>query len=138
MNDIITVAEAVTYFAGRLNTNPWDIATAGDRTKAITMSTKTVEQLNLADDYSSTATVDFPAEMKEAACEIVLKLLDGFDVDEESKDLRIASERVAGFSATYTTDQPDHIIAGVPSVQAWRILQQYLADPTTIQMDRIT
>lgn len=141
MNDIVTIAEADTYFLTRLGSDAWNQASSADRTKSIKMATRIIASLNLDEsttDYDTVETADFPTDMKEATYEILIKLLDGFDIDDEQNNLRIASERIAGFSAKYTDDTQLHVIAGVPSLIAWRLLQQYLADPTTIQLDRIT
>jgi len=42
----VSVTEAADYFAGRLHTDSWDVASAADRQKAISQATRQIQTLN--------------------------------------------------------------------------------------------
>jgi len=143
----VTTEEANTYFAGRLHTEVWDDATNSDRTKALTMATKAIDKLNFAGSMTvSTQELQFPrggdvlapADIKEATCELALRLLDGIDVDREIENLRVLESGNSSIKTTYNRDMvPEYVLAGIPSPKAWNLLIPYLRDARTLSIDRV-
>ena len=135
---MITVEEADTYFSTRLRVDAWNQALAANRVKAIFMATEIVDRLVMEEYTSGEYPVDYPIDLKDAVCEITLKLLDGFDIEQAQNDLRIQSEKAGGVVTTYNSERKEHIFRGVPSLIAWRLMRAYMDDPSTVRMDRVS
>lgn len=144
MSNYCTEAEATTYFSGRLNTDAWDTAVSGDRTKALTQATTIINQLNFLGEktdenqdnqFPRNEDASIPSDIKNACAEIALALLDGIDPE---KEFELASIQQHSFGGTKAVKNiiPEHIGAGVPSITAWRFLRPYLRDMYSIQLDR--
>lgn len=142
MTTYATIAQAQTYFDGKLNTDAWDLASDTDRTKALTQGTHIIDNLNFHTDHIYTddpqgSTV--PAAFQYANAEIALALLDGIDPDMEYETLSMTSRGYGSVRSTYDrSNPPEHILAGVPSVTAWRYLRPYLVDPTLVHLNRVS
>jgi hypothetical protein len=142
-----TTAEANTYFGGRLHTESWDDASESDRTKALTMATKAIDKLNFAGYKAVTAQAlqfprgtdaAIPEDVKEATCELALRLLDGIDVDREIENARILENSAGSIKTTYNGSiVQEHVLAGIPSPTAWKLLVPYLRDAQTLSIDRV-
>ena len=83
-----TIAQAETYFEGRLNADAWDNASDTKRTKGLTQASRILDQLNyLGRKYDVTQDAQFPRDsdtvvpdqIRYAECELALVLLDGVD-----------------------------------------------------------
>jgi hypothetical protein len=148
MSNYLTIAEAQTYFDGRLNTEVWDDATEDDQTKSLTMATKTLDRLN----YLGTKTdanqdnqfprfqdATIPQDIKDACAEIALAFLDGVDPELEYESLLMMQQTFDVVKTTYDrTMVQEHIIAGVPSIVAWRLIKPYLRDNRSIDLSRVS
>ena len=142
-----TISEVQTYMDGRLGSDAWDLASNSDRTKAATMSTNIINQLNFRGEKTeSTQVNEFPRDedttvppnILKADSEIILKLLDGVDADQELENQALISQGMASMRATYDRSvSPPYILAGVPSVVAWKYLLPYLHDGQSITLSRV-
>lgn len=143
----VTIEEAQTYFNGRLNTEAWDDASTQNQTKALTMATKAIDKLNFA-GYKASATQELqfprgtdlviPEDIKEATCELALRLLDGIDVDREIENTRILENGASSINTTYNGNiVQEHVLAGIPSPTAWKLLIPYLRDAQSLSIDRV-
>ena len=147
MSAYATTVEAATYFSERLNTDAWDDAVTGDKTKALAQATKIIDRLNflgeLADEdqdnqFPRDNDTEVPNDIKYACCEIALALLDGVDPEIEFENLSMVAQGYGNVKSTYDREIPAaHILAGVPSVTAWRYLSPYLRDPYSITLRRV-
>jgi len=143
-----TIVEAQEYFDGRLNTDAWDDAITGDKTKALEQATTTIDRLNFrGSKTSSTQANQFPRDddttvpndIKNASFEIALAFLDGVDPEMEYENLSMISQGYANVRSTYDrSNVPLHIVAGVPSSVAWRFLVPYLRDAFSVDLSRIS
>lgn len=78
-----------------------------------------------------------PRDIKEACCYIALALLDGIDPELEFNNLSMTEQDYGGAKIKYDRSVPEeHVIAGIPSVSAWRLLKPYLRDPRQICLFR--
>lgn len=146
MASYYTVDEANTYFADRLNSEPWDAATNENRRKALAMATAIIDRLSyigaktVADQENEFPRDDdtvVPADIKKASAEIALALLDGVDPEMEFQNLFLASQGYSSIRVNYDQVQPaPNVVAGIPSVTAWRYLLPYLRDPMELQLNR--
>lgn len=142
----ITEIDAQTYFDGRLNTEPWDSATSGDRDKALSMATQLIDRLNFlgekTDDsqalqFPRDADVAIPDDIQYACCECALALLDGVDMEIETENLGMVSQGYSNVRSTYDRSRPpEHILAGIPSSMAWRFLKPYIRDIHSVGLNR--
>lgn len=146
MTSLATIEEATAYMAERLETTPWDDASEGDQQKALNMATRAIDKLAfIGDKYDDAQEHEFPRgddttipqDIKDACCELALSLLDGVDPELEFENLGMVSMGYSNVRTTYDrSNPPEHIIAGIPSVTAWRCLKPYLRDPRTIDLSR--
>jgi len=143
-----TLTEANTYFDTKLNADAWDNADDTDKTKALEEGTRMIDRLNFAGEKAEESqTLQFPrgtdtvipGDIKYADCEIALALLDGVDPEIEFENLRMTAHRYGPVQTNYTVESPSpHIIAGIPSVAAWRYLVPYLRDIRAVQLHRVS
>lgn len=161
INPYVSIAEAAIYFENILNTDAWDEATTTNKTKAIYMATRAIDQLNfqgrptqqaldngnqfprgsgggISDPVSPWADdTTVPQDIKDACCEEALSLLKGNDPEENLKNTKVQSEAYSSVRVNYQTDAPHpHEISGITSVRAWFLLLPYLRDKRNIQIRR--
>jgi len=156
MASYLTPEDAQEYADERLNAEAWDDAVDEDGSsfgqpgtltyKALAMATKIIDRLNYrGDKYDSGQENQFPrgtdttvpTDIEEACFEIALALLDGIDPQLEGENLRMKSQGYANVRSTYDSDMPaPHMVAGVPSLVAWRYLVPYLRDVGMVDMLR--
>jgi len=146
MTPYVTNSEADTYFDARLHSNAWDTATEAKRTKATKEATLIIDRLNyLGEKTADTQENQFPRnddttvpqDIKYATCEIALALLDGVDPDMEYENLFMTTQQYSNVRSTYDRSRVSrNIVAGVPSVRAWRYIQPYLRDQHTVNLNR--
>jgi hypothetical protein len=144
-----TIELAQAYFDTRLHTDAWDELGDGDdavitKNKALAHATRIIDRL----EYSGTPLTpsnkfpqidqsEVPTYVLEACYEIVLSLLDGIDPDLELSNLAQVSTQYANIKSTRDSNQTlEHILAGVPSQTAWRLLRPYLADSRSVTLVR--
>ena len=143
-----SISEGTDILVRRLNTDAWDDADADDITKALAQSTDIIDRLNfLGDKASETQELQFPRgtdseipnDVKIACVLIAMALLDGVDPDMEAENLRMVAQGYGNIRSTYDALSPsEHILAGVPSVEAWRYLKPYLRDPRELKLNRVS
>lgn len=131
----------------RLNTGAWDIASTADQTISIQMATEIIDTLNFVGDrttddqdleFPRNEDTEIPVAIQRATFEIALTLLDGADPDYDFANLNLVSQGIANVRSTYNRNSPlPHIIAGVPSPTAWRLLLPYLRDRQTVILSRV-
>ena len=143
-----TNSEIDTFMVLRLRTGPWDNAVGADKNAANSMATAILDRLM----YLGKRTVDgqdneFPRDsdttvpqgIKDAHSLIVLALLDGRDPEMEFENLSLTVYKYAQATSEYDRSSlPPHILAGVPSFEAWTILKPYLRDGSQISLERVS
>lgn len=147
MANYCTIVEAQTYFDGRLGTDAWDSATDTEKTKALTMATRAIDRLNYIGIRNSSSQdnqfprfddTSYPQDIMDACAELALALLDGLDPEFEYEMLRITKSEYDKIKSTYNKSTPVHILAGIPSITAWRFLVPYLRDQRSIDVNRVS
>ncbi len=160
-----TIHEAETYFAKRLHEQTWSKSKAVDHEKALWAATLIIDALNFKGDKHSVyevlqansetirvaedsqvlefprdADMEVPEEIRVATYEIAHSLLDGKDPDLELEALGIISHSIQDTTTSYNREQVpiEHIINGIPSTQAWRLLRPYLREDDAIILSRIS
>ncbi|MFA6270830.1 MAG: hypothetical protein WC657_06525, partial [Candidatus Paceibacterota bacterium] len=80
-----------------------------------------------------------PPIIQRACFEIAYALLDGVDPDTELENLAVVSQGYAGVRTTYNRiQQPiEHLVAGIASATAWRMLKPFIRDGQAIKTSRV-
>lgn len=148
MADYNTDAEVDTFMSSRLRTGAWDDAQGGDKNASRAMATAIIDRLAYLGDKVTTAQVnEFPRDddttvpqpIKDAHSLICLALLDGRDPEMEFENLTLTLHQFGQTKSQYDRTQlPPHVLAGVPSFEAWTILKPYLRDGSQISLQRIS
>ena len=146
MTPYLDIVDASSYFADRLNTDEWDYADDIKRLKALKMATLAIDRLNFrgykADDaqehqFPRGTDVDIPDDIQYACCEIALKLLEDIDPDMELNDLTINQHQFSFVRNTHDRSfAQEHVVAGIPSPTAWKMLLPYLRDASSVSIIR--
>lgn len=108
-------------------------------------STPTDEQIRAAEanhplEFPRGADTEVPEDIRIACYEIAHALLDGTDPELELENLGIVSQGFGSVRTTYNRSQIpiEHIINGIPSAQAWRLLKPFLRDDEAIKLSRVS
>jgi hypothetical protein len=144
----IDLSEADTFFNDFvLDSDAWDIAEDNKKTVALNEATLLIDRLNYAGykadsvqalQFPRGADTEVPEDIKRACCYIALELLDGINLDFEFNNLFLKQHSYGGAASTYDrSSHAEHVIAGIPSIRAWRLLRPYLRDPRQIKVDRV-
>ncbi len=152
-----TASEAARYFEGRLNTDAWDNATSGDRTKALVMASADIDKLQYRGekvnyqgehefprkftdvelDETQYDSDSIPLAIKYAVCEQALALLDGWDVTQEIDALSTVSAGYGSVKSAFDRDMPPmHLRCGL-CPQAWQFILPFLPDNRSIALYRV-
>jgi len=146
MAQYATLAEGNTYMGERLNTAAWDAAADADKNKGLQWATKLIDRLNFLGEktdedqelqFPRDADTDVPDDIKNACIECASALLDGVDPEMEFENLSMVAQGYSNVRSTYDRSRPaEHILAGIPSVTAWRYLKPYIRDVHTVDLER--
>jgi hypothetical protein len=142
-----SVPEADFYFSQSLGGKTWKKKSPDEKQRALNDAAKMIDRLNFAGCKSSTAQVlqfprgtsdvNVPDDIKAASYLIANKLLDGWDADIEADIMAVQSNRYQGASTMYNREYiPEHIRAGIPSAEAWRLIRPYVRDTQEINLIR--
>lgn len=144
----ISVSAATDYFSQKLNTEAWDNADQADCEKALFMATDAIDRLNFVSQktdetqehqFPRNGDTVVPQDIQEACAELAIRLLDGVDPELEFENLTMVSQGYANVRSTYDrTNPPEHIVAGIPSVTAWRKIKPYLRDFRGVAINRVS
>lgn len=139
---------ATQYLKSKLNSDAWDDATDTRRNKALRQATRMIDRLNLwgektADNqptqFPRNDDTDFPLAVKQASVEIALALLDGVDPEIEFENLSMVSQGYGAVRSSFDrASPPEYLLAGIPSIMAWRLLKPFVRDSQTITLDRVS
>lgn len=142
-----SVTEGGDYFNTKLNVPIWTNATNINKRKGLIQATRIIDRLNFVGEKSEeTQVLEFPRypdeivplDIEKATYEIAYRLLAGFDEEHSESNVGVLSRQWGPVSTSYSEKfRAEHIAAGVPSVEAWRLLKPYLRNPRRIQLNRV-
>ena len=91
-------------------------------------------------EFPRGADTEVPEAIRMASYEIAHSLLDGKDPEMELENLGIVSQGFGSVRTAYNRSQVpiEHIINGIPSAAAWRLLKPFLRDDEAIKLSRIS
>jgi hypothetical protein len=109
------------------------------------LTSPTIEEIMIAEasqelEFPRGADIVVPEAIRRACYEIAHTLLDGKDPELELENLGIVSQGYASVRTTFSrTHVPvEHIVNGVPSAMAWRLLLPFLRDDDAIRVSRVS
>lgn len=148
MTPLTTVEYADSYFGQIKSVIDWDdFSEDGEKLKGLNTATQMINTLNFRGSVTAAeqenafprnGQVTVPEDIQKACAELALVVLNGIDLDLETEGLFMKSMGYSNVRSTYDTDNaPDHIVAGIPSIKAWKYLQPYLNNNRTIGVNRV-
>jgi len=105
----------------------------------VTQAERRAAEITQALEFPRDADTVTPEDIETACFEIALALLDGVDPDIELENLGTTGQNYGGVKTTYNRDQQpiEHLLHGVPSAMAWRILKPFLRDGRAVTTVRV-
>lgn len=136
---------ADTYFETQYGTEEWPLD--DDRAKALNSATELMDQLNYIGEKTDPSQEQefprcgdsaIPIAIQKACCEIALRLVQGVDIEREIENLDAKSQAFVSVKTTYDRESlSPHLVAGIPSAKAWKLLCPYLRDTSSISIKRV-
>ena len=114
-NSYISLADAETYFEGRLNSDSWDDASEDNKNRALVSATRNIDRQFLeGEKYSSDQILEFPrtidetttipTSVEEATCEeAISQLEEGYQIKKDIRD-GLKSKKVGDMSKSYNSN----------------------------------
>ena len=98
-----------------------------------------VAEVSQALEFPRDSDIVVPEDIETVCFEIALALLDGVDPDVELENLGVTSQGYGGIKTAYNRDQQpiEHLLHGIPSAMAWRILKPFLRDGRAVITARV-
>jgi hypothetical protein len=140
------VVGADRYFSSLLYGQTWEVTDATQKSKALVQASGLIDTLRFAGsktDYSHP--MEFPRNgetvvpqaINEACYELALTLLKEIDPDTELDNLYVQSRYFGKLRTDYDcSSAPEHKLAGIPNLTAWRKLKPYLSPNLTLRLRR--
>ena len=129
---LLSRPDAEIYFYNRLWSLAWESASEHDKEKALIMASNAINQLSLMELETT------PQDLKDAACEIAVSLLDGIEPEREFENLSLVSSSYANVRSTYDrTIRQEHIESGIVSIKAWQLIKPYLDVSKELRISRV-
>lgn len=129
-----------------LGTGPWDNATEANQDKALRSATRMIDRLNFAGEkadpdqsrqFPRGTDTAVPQNIMIATFYIALALLDGRETELELQDTVVTKHRIGPVETDYDRSKaPEHILAGIPSLEAWLYIKPYLRRHGSVVVSR--
>lgn len=146
----IDYTEADTYCSFGLDSiyDPWFQASEDQRMKALVSATRLMQRLPWISipatreqelHFPIAGETEIPQAIKIACVEIAVALLDERNPQADYEELVLSSSIVGRVSDTRSTNiQLPHIVAGIPSLEAWRLIAPYVrGDSRNVKVTRM-
>jgi hypothetical protein len=144
-----TLVEADTYFSSRLHEKAWTNADTATRQRALVAATRAIDSLNFKGaktdasqdlQFPRDGETTVPEDIRVACYEIAYELLSGRNAETEVQLLAVTSQNYSSVRTTYSRDQVplEHLINGIVSLEAWKLLKPYLRDANDITLSRVS
>ena len=147
MSAYLDKMEAQTYFSQRLRTSAWDSASNSDRDKALAEATRLIDRLNFAGDKANEdqdnqfprgEDTEVPSAIKNACCEIAIRLLEAVDPEKEIESQFIDTSNFSSLSKKRKQHPQVWTLTGIPGKLAWDYLLPFLRDIESIEFERVS
>lgn len=136
-----SVGESITF----LSDTVWTSLSSTQQAEYLEEAARLIDELNYyaqkkdstqEHEFPRTNETEVPSDIENASYYIALELAKGFDSELEANSFGGISQSV-GKAGKNNKSRPEHIVAGIPSFRAWRLLFKYLRVPT-VQLNRIS
>lgn len=127
-------------------TETWTANSAVAKRRALIEATRAIDRLAYRGAKSSvTQPLEFPraegvvpTQIEEASYYVAEKFLPGSNADDEYSIVGVIQEKFHAVMREYSEENRDltHIISGVPSIEAWRLLMPFLRSPRQFRFQR--
>ena len=148
---LASVAYGDAYFAARLHTTAWFDSTSDQKLAALVQSTAAFNRLQFQGRKYQCDQVNewprliagqpipcMPTDIQDACCENAIRLLDGFDIEIERRDMNVTARGYSSVRTSYNTNFPSaYIAAGISSSVAWDLLMPWFNDFGVIGVKRV-
>lgn len=142
-----SIAGGDRYFSEVIYGQLWLISTVDKKRKAMVTATKMLEQLPFqgypteeaqALSFPRNGETATPTPVEEATYELALQLLKGRDAETEQRQLFVKSRKFGRITTDFdhTMAGQEHVIAGIPSLEAWKRIRPFLAPNLTLNLRR--
>ena len=147
LTSYVTLSEANAYFNNRLVINPWNDASDDNKSKALNMAAAALNRLNYAGEVNDSEQVHqfprdddtaIPQPMKDACCLCAAVFLDDVTVDDLREEARFQFQAYGTVKQTYKDGNLPHFMAGIPSAEAWDLIQPFLRQNGNVQLNRVS
>lgn len=140
-----SLEEADRYLTKKIDGQDW--VEYQEKEKALVEATRLIDNLWFQGVKTETdQTLEFPRndgttvpkEIRYACYELAFTLIHGVDPNKEIKNQRATMLQYSVTKTMYGNAVQDHVMAGIPSHQAWGYLRPYLVDPGSLNLRRVS
>jgi hypothetical protein len=99
-----------------------------------------VAEANQELEFPRDADTEVPSVIERACYEIAYALLDERDPEMELEALAVTSHRYGPVATSYERGMSpvEHLVHGIPSMVAWRLLKPFLRDANEVKLSRVS
>jgi len=148
MSAYATLIEAEAFvLANIMDSTDWDAAADALKEKGLLLATNMIDNLNFIGEKTVAAQAQqfprgedtvVPTNIKEACTHIAMRLVEGIDMELELENVFMTAQQYGNVRSVYNRDVvAEHIIHGIPSMQAWLKLKPYLREIGTVDISRV-
>ena len=142
-----SIAGADRYFSEVLYGQLWSLTSLERKNKALVQATRMLESLpfygNKAEEtqalsFPRNSLTVTPVEVEQATYELANALLKGADAETERRQLFVKSRKFGRIQTDFdwANGVPEHIVAGIPCLEAWRLIRPYLSPNLSLTLRR--
>ncbi len=115
------------------------VLAAADDEDDVTQAQRRAAEITQPLEFPRDSETVVPEDIETACFEIAFALLDGVDPDIELENLGVTSQGYSGVRTAYNRDQQpiEHLLHGISSAMAWRILKPFLRDGCAVTTARV-
>lgn len=147
-NSYVSLSAAETIMAEIFSKDGWAAASDSQKSLALVDATRRIDRLNFIGQKSDADQVlqfprlgdsTVPEDIKIATCLTANSLLEGVDLEKEYKNLKVLEEKFESIMVKYDpVNSPEHILAGIPSREAWIYIKPFVRDPKFFRLERVS
>lgn len=141
-----SVPGSIRFWSNRLDGQLWLIASDVEQIQALTTATTMIDGLRyVGSRFDSEQLGEFPrangivpVAIQNATYELAMALLKKVDLETEYNSTFVTKDKFGQLETNYDYGirTPEHIVAGIPSLAAWKLLSPFLTDPRAIRTRR--
>ncbi len=142
-----SIAGADRYFGEVLYGQLWSLTAVAKKNKALVQATRMLETLpfygNKAEEdqalsFPRNSDTEVPRDVESATYELADALLKGADIATEQRQLTVKSRKFGRIQTDYdfSLAWPEHIVAGIPSLESWKLIRPYLSPNLAVSLRR--